>query len=520
VALRLRIRHKLFFGLLWVGMPMLILLGATLQALVAHRTTVKMIESRQQEQKAAGQLADLVAGLQSKNNQPPNAGDVKELVEQISAAVSHYEQHLNNTLRAGRDRDNGYEERGYLTQIRAQVRDLPNSVQPHRLRQGMPTASAWQQDIDQLAKLTAELCGVIDTDVQQLVAAADASYRQTRLTVLAISAAGFVLLMILARLTYTWIATPIRDLHEKVTQLTQGNFTGHVQIQSGDEMQELAVAFNAMADQLRETYHDLERQVQERSKQLVRSERLAGVGFLAAGVAHEINNPLASISFCGEALERRLKDWFVRQPDHPDVPLIQRYVAMIQQEAFRCKEITQKLLEFSRMGDRPKQMSDLAGLVQGVLEMVQHLPNHKEKRIVFEVQQRPHLLLSAPEIKSVVLNLVVNALESMDEGGLLTIRLNVVHDQAVLTFSDNGCGMSQEVLENLFEPFFTRSRTGKGTGLGLSISHRIVSQHGGEIEAASAGQGNGSSFTVRIPLRQAEPAPQQDPVAAVLKKAA
>lgn len=519
MALRLRIRHKLLFGLLWVGLPMLVLLGATLQALVAHRKTVRSIESRQLEQKTAAHLVELVASLQTKSNELPNLNDVNDRVQQIQEELLKYEQFLDTTLKAGRDRDNGFEEKGYLTQIRTQLAELPKSLQPQGLGFDGPTGS-WSKKVEQLSKLTRELCEVLDTDVRQLVDVADASYRQTRFMVLGISAAGFVLLLFWARFTYSWIATPLRDLHAKVAQLTQGNFTGHLHINSGDEMQELAEAFNTMADRLQETYHDLERQVQERSKQLVRSERLAGVGFLAAGVAHEINNPLASISFCGEALERRLKEWFSRQPDHPDVPLIQRYVGLIQQEAFRCKEITQKLLEFSRMGDRPKQMSDLAGLVQGVLEMVQHLPNHKEKRIVFEVLQRPHLLLSAPEIKSVVLNMVVNALESMEEGGVLTIRINVVHDQALLTFSDTGCGMTQEVLDNLFEPFFTRSRTGRGTGLGLSISHRIVSQHSGEIEAKSEGPGKGSTFTIRIPLRQAETAPQQDPVAAVLKKAA
>jgi signal transduction histidine kinase len=518
VALRLRIRHKLLFGLLWVGLPMLVLLGATLQALVAHRKTVRSVESRQLEQKAAAHLADLVAGLHTKPDQSPNLNDIRDHLQQIQDALSKYEEFLAATLKAGRDRDNGFEEKGYLTQIRTQVAELPK-VQPQGLEFDQGT-NPWDKQVEQLSKSTRELCEVLDTDVRRLVADADASYRQTRLVALGISAVGLVLLLFWARFTYSWIATPLRDLHAKVAQLTQGNFTGHLLINSGDEMQELAEAFNTMADRLQETYHDLERQVQERSKQLVRSERLAGVGFLAAGVAHEINNPLASISFCGEALERRLKEWFARQPDHPDVPLIQRYVGLIQQEAFRCKEITQKLLEFSRMGDRPKQMSDLAGLVQGVLEMVQHLPNHKEKRIVFEVLQRPHLLLSAPEIKSVVLNMVVNALESMEEGGILTIRLNVVHDQAVLTFADTGCGMTQEVLDNLFEPFFTRSRTGRGTGLGLSISHRIVSQHGGEIEAKSEGPGKGSTFTIRIPLRQAETPPQQDPVAAVLKKAA
>ena len=380
--------------------------------------------------------------------------------------------------------------------------------------------ASWLPFTDKIKKNTIELSNVIDSDVRNLVTAAESGYRQTRQLVLGISIGGLVLMLVMARMMYGWIATPIRELHTKITQMAAGQFTGHVHINSNDEMQDLAVAFNEMSDRLQGIYSDLERQVQERSKQLVRSERLAGVGFLAAGVAHEINNPLASISFCGEALERRLKVILEQQTGNPDVPLINRYVLMIQQEAFRCKEITQKLLEFSRMGDRPKQMSDLAELVQGVLEMVQHLPNHQEKRIVFEVQQRPHLLLSAPEIKSVILNMIVNALESMDQGGLLTIRLNVANDNALLSFTDTGCGMTQEVLDNLFEPFFTRSKTGKGTGLGLSISHRIINQHGGEIEAASAGPNQGSTFTLRIPLRQAENAPQEDPVAAVLKKAA
>ena len=99
-----------------------------------------------------------------------------------------------------------------------------------------------------------------------------------------------------------------------------------------------------------------------------------------------------------------------------------------------------------------------------------------------------------------VLNLVVNALDSMEEGGTLTIGMAVAAGTAELTFTDTGCGMTADVLENIFEPFFTRSRTGKGTGLGLFISHQIIDQHGGTIQAASRGPGQGSTFTVRIPL--------------------
>jgi signal transduction histidine kinase len=346
----------------------------------------------------------------------------------------------------------------------------------------------------------------IHTDLTRRIGKAKGDYRTSLSLVVATSVVGALCLLGLARLAYRWIAGPIRDLHEKVTRLAQGNFDSRIEVQSGDEMQDLAEAFNDMTERLQAIYRDMARQVNERSRQLVRSERLAGVGFLAAGVAHEINNPLASIAFCSEALQRRLGTLLAGHRDDPDTATVMNYLTMIQEEAFRCKEITQKLLEFSRVGERQRQMTDLAELIQSVIDVVLHLQSYKGKQIIFEPRQRPRLLVNAPEIKSVILNLVVNALDSMDAGGRLTITLDTADGMAVMTFQDTGCGMTPEVLENIFEPFFTRSRTGKGTGLGLSISHRVITQHGGEIEAASPGPDRGSTFTVRLPLAPAQPA--------------
>jgi signal transduction histidine kinase len=177
---------------------------------------------------------------------------------------------------------------------------------------------------------------------------------------------------------------------------------------------------------------------------------------------------------------------------------------MIQQEAFRCKGITSRLLEFSRIGEHRREPTDVAELVQGVLEIAQHLQSCRGKRIIFQPYSRVVAGLCAEDFKSVVLNLVVNALESMEEGGVLTITLKVVGSSAELMFTDTGCGMQQEILDNIFEPFYTRSRTGKGTGLGLFISHHIVTQHGGEVRATSAGPGQGSTFNVRVPLTPAQ----------------
>ena len=271
-------------------------------------------------------------------------------------------------------------------------------------------------------------------------------------------------------------------------------------------MQGLAEAFNDMTARLSVTYADLERQVQERSRQLVRSERLAGVGFLAAGVAHEINNPLASIAFCSEALENRLGPLLDDRRRQPTPRSSHNYLRMIQEEAFRCKSITEKLLDFSRCGDIQRERTDLAGLIQGVVEMIRHMGKYRGKQIVFQPREAVLAHVDAQEIKQVVLNLVVNALDCMEPAGTLRIDLRHAEGMAEMVFHDDGCGMPPEVLENIFEPFFTRRRVGKGTGLGLSITHRIVSQHHGEITATSPGEGQGSTFTVRLPIRPADDA--------------
>jgi signal transduction histidine kinase len=512
VGYRLRIRYKLALGLLLVGGIMALLLAGTIQGLNAYRQTIRMIDGRLNERKAAQWLQEnieaLLAASQFDPDTPLNVSVLQRRIQSAREALSAYEFFLNDTILHERQPDMGQVERGFVLDLRDLLDAMERlAAQPPAPQLDVLTGAAGPSLHAELAPLrrklslsVVELRDVIDTDLSRRIALGKHEYKATLAIVIGISLMGGILLVGLARLAYRWIAYPLRDLQQKVQLVAQGQFEGRLEVQTGDEMQDLAEAVNHMSDKLNEMYRDLARQVNERSRQLIRSERLAGVGYLAAGVAHEINNPLASISFCSEALQRRLRPILQQHASDPDVPMIENYLHMIEQEAFRCKDITQKLLEFSRVGERPRQMADLAEVIQSVIDTVQHLQSYKGKRIDFAPTHRPHLLLNVPEIKSVVLNLIVNALESMDEGGALTIDLHVTDQHAVMTFRDEGCGMTPEVLENLFEPFFTRSRTGKGVGLGLSISHRIVTQHGGEIEAESAGPGRGSTFTVRLPL--------------------
>jgi signal transduction histidine kinase len=452
---------------------------------------------------------------------------LRHKLTEVKDRLQEYQQCLEETIKLGRALDRGEAETLQVQALSEQLETLEDEIENKLSKAGWAAPSlevgkkpslgeslGIKGKLDQLVITSGDLNDAIHTGLNRRIDASQKDYKASFAIVLVISIGGSLLLIGLLRRFYCWVFYPIRDLEIGAEQIALGNFENHIEVHSGDEMEELANAFNHMKDRLRDIYADLNRQVNERSRQLVRSERLASVGFLAAGVAHEINNPLASILFCSEALEHRLVELLDqaqqgqpvagRRPLTPqDRETMSRYMKMIQNESLRCKEITQRLLDFSRGGERRREPADLNELTQGVLDTVQHLPNAKAKHIIFQPAGRLTAWVNAQEIKSVVLNLVVNALDSMDEGGTLTITQRQYDGMAELMFQDTGCGMPAEVLENIFEPFFTRSRTGKGTGLGLSISHRVINQHGGDIEASSAGPNRGSTFVVRLPLTPA-----------------
>jgi len=525
VARRWRIRHKLMLGLALAVFVLALVLGGAVRGLWAYWSANNNVRDLHKELKAAEEFNQAVARLVAPDTltrlkQYP--ADAPEATREARDKLTAYEDALREDLPQRREPGNG-EQALALVKILRDDLDLFEKEIVDFARQ--PTAKfagqAESASSDALDKCTADLARsakdlreYIYGDLDNLVGTRNRQNYQGALWVIVPAVVvALMLLLALLRSFYGWIFYPIRDLEAGVNRVARGDFAHRIEVNSGDEMEDLAAAFNDMTQRLHTLYTDLARQVNERSRQLVRSERLASVGFLAAGVAHEINNPLASILFCAEALEARLNELPHRLPplsprgrgaggEGDALEVFARYLKMIQEESLRCKNITERLLAFSRSGERRREPTDLAQLVQSVLDVTQHLPSSKGKRLDFA---RPPGRLLAPvnveEIKQVVLNLVVNALDSMDEGGRLTIRLGQGDGMAEVSFSDTGCGMSQEVLENIFEPFFTRSRTGKGTGLGLTISHRIVTQHGGDIEAASAGPGQGSTFTVRLPLR-------------------
>jgi signal transduction histidine kinase len=367
------------------------------------------------------------------------------------------------------------------------------------------------QDLDQLSSLAHEL----PTFLAERMASFRDDVRNRYRTWIALTWGSAILAvgLLIGLVVYARVAVikPFKELLSKARRVGAGDFTVRLSSESKDELAELANAVNLGVESFLNIQRDLNQQVQERSREVIRNEQLASVGFLAAGVAHEINNPLASIAWSAEALESRLHKllppelWESEgQSENKDLQTLKNYLKRIQDEAFRCKGITERLLDFSRLNHENKRSQvDMQEVVDDVVSMVRHLGQFRSKKILFQREPANYSAwVSAQEMKQVILNLLTNGLESIDPkrtDGTVSIELSQRESFVVLSVQDNGCGMTEEVQKHLFEPFFTKRLDGRGTGLGLSITSRIIADHGGRIIVINLGLGVGSRFEVLLP---------------------
>jgi signal transduction histidine kinase len=324
-------------------------------------------------------------------------------------------------------------------------------------------------------------------------------------TILALAGIGAVAVLgagIIALVQYRSVVRPLASLGLGVQRIATGEFRSRLRQVGPRELQQLARDFNRMAAELDEFYHRLEEKVAEKSRELTRNERLASVGYLAAGVAHEINNPIAIIAGHAELLLSQISR---RTGSHEDEET-ERSLSVICDEAFRCKDIVGKLLALSRPREANPGEIDLAVAAQEVIAALGGLREYQDRRIVLTRSEEAHLAVSAvaAEMKQVILNLLMNSLQSIQPGGEVRVDVSRQGELIQLRVCDDGRGMSHSTLERVFEPFYTeRAGTREpGTGLGLSITHAIVQSHGGRITAASAGTGRGSEFVVELPAAQ------------------
>ncbi len=242
-------------------------------------------------------------------------------------------------------------------------------------------------------------------------------------------------------------------------------------------------------------------------QQILQMEKLGAVGQLAAGVMHEINNPLATIGACVEALQSR------KQELPPSVRRgFEEYLRIIESELERCKSIVDGLLDFSRPKARLKKRVAVNHAVESALFLVRHHDRFKSIRVVRKLQESiPDVLANEEQLIQAFLALTLNAVDAMEGGGTLTVRSAAIPgvsgaeaEEVVVEISDTGIGIAAADLAKIFEPFFTTKGPGRGTGLGLSICYRIIVEHGGRILVDSQ-VGKGSTFRVFLPvLREGE----------------
>jgi two-component system NtrC family sensor kinase len=233
-------------------------------------------------------------------------------------------------------------------------------------------------------------------------------------------------------------------------------------------------------------------------QQILQSEKLAAIGQLAAGIMHEINNPLATISACVAALE----NWVADAPASIRAGA-QEYLEIIDKEVQRCTNIVDGLLDFSRPKGKAKRQVRVGALLEDTLFLLKHHKGFRKLDVRLDIDPTlPDIYANAEQLIQAFMAIMLNAVDAMENGGMLRVK-NAWNphrpDEVVIEFQDTGAGIPRSELVKIFEPFYTTKPQGRGTGLGLSICYGIVEQHGGRIEAESL-PGRGSTFRVFLPV--------------------
>jgi len=343
----------------------------------------------------------------------------------------------------------------------------------------------WRSEGDQLSDRMDQILDGMEDPIERLVARTSERLERSRRQLLW---AGIILLLLGivkgAAVFYAFarsITRPLIRLKDAAMQVGDGHLDTVIDVQSPGEVGSLAKAFQAMVQN-----------VKRNQAVAIQSEKMAAVGQFAAGVAHDINNPVGVILGFAQSLLRRF----------PENAPMRMPLESIEREAQRCKVLVQDLLTFSR-SNKPTttiKMENLSKVVEGALSLVATLARSKQVELVrCLASDLPPIPVDSGQIQQAVINLCTNAIDAMSKGGKLTVALSRRGNHAEIAVQDTGTGIPLEIREKIFEAFFTTKEEGKGTGLGLSLIANIAKAHQGEI-ALESELGKGSTFTLRLPI--------------------
>jgi signal transduction histidine kinase len=290
---------------------------------------------------------------------------------------------------------------------------------------------------------------------------------------------------IISAISMEWLIRPILSLHQVMQRAKGGDLAVRAESRRHDEIGELGKAFNGMMDELVESR---ERE-KVRQSQLAHTEKMAAVGTLAAGVAHEVNNPVAGVLTCVENM----------QADPENREMREQYLELIHDGVKRIERTVANLLDFSRPRSMRLGPAALNQSLTQVLNLVRFQLRKSGVEPRLELDPRdPWIVGDQFQIEQLLLNLVLNALQAMPDGGTLTLRTRRQGTWELVEVADTGDGIPEAIRERIFDPFFTTRDVGEGTGLGLAVSYNIVAAHGGGIEVETV-EGEGSTFRVLFP---------------------
>jgi two-component system NtrC family sensor kinase len=289
------------------------------------------------------------------------------------------------------------------------------------------------------------------------------------------------------------ISTPIRKLEKITKKVAQGDFSETIEISGGDEIASLQISFNQMEEMLRDAMDSLEQTVmklQENQARLVEAEKLASIGKLAAGIAHEINNPLTSVlTFSSLLLEQMPED----DPRHGRLKII-------VQEARRARNIVRQVLSFAKEAPLRTERINVNRPVTEIVDALIAQEAFKGIELSLDLSDNlPEIYIDPVQIGQVVLNILLNAAHAITPPGKIHVSTRAADNFIELIISDTGKGIPEEHLQKIFDPFFTTKDKSRGTGLGLAVSYGIIKKHRGDIEVKSI-VNEGSTFVVRLPL--------------------
>jgi two-component system NtrC family sensor kinase len=341
----------------------------------------------------------------------------------------------------------------------------------------------------------------------------------------AILITGFVVILtiiILASFVRA-ITSPVKRLVEVTNRVARGDLSQRVDISERDEIGQLGNTFNKMIESLEQSHREIEeysrtleekivdrtQELEAAQAQLIQSEKMGAIGQLAAGVAHELNNPLGGILGYAQFTLEKIRQLQPNEIDQKSIDKFGRYLADIETQARRCKAIVQNLLRFSRASHAAEfELVDINQAIEETITFVEHQFTMNQLTLTISLDDDlPQIYGNTGQLQQVFTNLLINAMHASPPDSEVRIISRYApavgeFDGAIeLLFIDPGCGISQEHLSKIFEPFFTTKEVGKGTGLGLSVSYGIIREHSGEIKVDSE-PGKGTTFTIYLPVQK------------------